>query len=483
MATNKIKAIQINSKALTVDEINTLIANNGIYKLPEGFTGQANVKIEFKGNEIPEGIFKNIDTIVDVKLPEKTNEDGGKEISVTIGNNAFEGTSLNLDKLKEIYTVNPDAINDKKDYVKQSIKVDEVNKEINELNQVKEEKVAQIEKIVEDDGDSVAKEMLQAEIELLEYNIIYKEKFAEIENVKLEKELAITEIRMEIKKAEKVQAKAVLNGESTAEIDSQISTLKSDLRVAKADKEDYKQTVAEDQTLKAVINNIVAKLQQLQILADEASDVLEAYETSQLDHEDVVVPDEPEEPQTYTITFSNDGKIVKTVNGVTGTVVETPVVEKEGYTFNGWTIDGEHIVLPVTNIGDSNISYIAKWTQNEQGGSEVIPEFDDNMWFKGDTDPATLTSVGQTKTSFDTWTTATSITGTKVILVDEDLNDHTWYFAFPQSWNITAMYDSLNTNQVPTTQYTITNNVSIGGNSFTIFKMNNTNDSITAYFN
>lgn len=82
MATNKIKAIQINSKALTVDEINTLIANNGIYKLPEGFTGQANVKIEFKGNEIPEGIFKNIDTIVDVKLPEKTNEDGGDRKSV-----------------------------------------------------------------------------------------------------------------------------------------------------------------------------------------------------------------------------------------------------------------------------------------------------------------------------------------------------------------------------------------------------------------
>ena len=377
MATNKIKAIQINSKALNVDEINTLIANKGIYQLPEGFTGQANVKIEFTGNEIPEGIFKNIDTITDVKLPEKTNENGEKEIAVTIGNNAFEGTSLNLDKLKEIYTINPDAINDKKDYVKQSIKVDEVNKEIEELNQVKEGKVAQIEKIVENDGDSVAKEMLQAEIELLEYNIIYKEKFAEIETVKLEKELAITEIRMEIKKAEKVQAKAVLNGESTTEIDSQISTLKSDLRVAKADKDDYAQTVAEDQTLQAVINNIVAKLQQLQILADEASDVLEAYETSQLDHEDVVVP---EEPQTYTITFYNDGESVKTVNGVTGTIVETPVVEKEGYTFNGWSIDGEHIVLPITNIGDSDISYIAKWTQNEQGGSEVIPEIDDQQY-------------------------------------------------------------------------------------------------------
>jgi len=105
-----------------------------------------------------------------------------------------------------------------------------------------------------------------------------------------------------------------------------------------------------------------------------------------------------------------------------------------------------------------------------------------NKWFKGDTNPATLTSVGQTKTTWDTWTTATSITNTKVILEDEDLNDHTWYFAFPQSWNVTTMYDSLNTNPVPTTQYTITNNVSIGGSPFTVFKMNTADSAITAYF-
>lgn len=105
-----------------------------------------------------------------------------------------------------------------------------------------------------------------------------------------------------------------------------------------------------------------------------------------------------------------------------------------------------------------------------------------NKWFKGDTDPATLDYVGQTKTAWDTWTEGTSITNTKVALVDDDLNDHTWYFAFPQSWNVTAMYDSLNTNQVPTTQYTITNNVSIGGSPFTVFKMNSAGDSISAYF-
>ena len=105
-----------------------------------------------------------------------------------------------------------------------------------------------------------------------------------------------------------------------------------------------------------------------------------------------------------------------------------------------------------------------------------------NKWFKGDTDPATLDYVGQTKTAWDTWTTATSITGTKVILEDDDLNDHTWYFAFPQSWNVTTMLSSDNFTPVPTTQYTITNNVSIGGSPFTVFKMNTKVSGILAYF-
>ena len=113
-----------------------------------------------------------------------------------------------------------------------------------------------------------------------------------------------------------------------------------------------------------------------------------------------------------------------------------------------------------------------------QAGQTIVT----NKWFKGDSNPATLTSVGQTKTSFDTWTTATSITGTRVSLVDDDLNDHTWYFAFPKSWNVTTMLSSDNSTPVPTTSYTITNNVSIAGSPFTVFKMNSASDSISVYF-
>lgn len=105
-----------------------------------------------------------------------------------------------------------------------------------------------------------------------------------------------------------------------------------------------------------------------------------------------------------------------------------------------------------------------------------------NKWFKGDTDPATLDYVGQTKTAWDTWTEGTSITNTKVALVDDDLNDHIWYFAFPQSWNVTTMLSSDNATPVPTPTYTVTNNVNIGGSPFTVFKMNSAGDSISAYF-
>ena len=105
-----------------------------------------------------------------------------------------------------------------------------------------------------------------------------------------------------------------------------------------------------------------------------------------------------------------------------------------------------------------------------------------NKWFKGDTDPATLDYVGQTKTAWDTWTEGTSITNTKVALVDDDLNDHIWYFAFPQSWNVTTMLSSDNATPVPAATYTVTNNVNIGGSLYTVFAMKSASDAITAYF-
>ena len=114
-------------------------------------------------------------------------------------------------------------------------------------------------------------------------------------------------------------------------------------------------------------------------------------------------------------------------------------------------------------------------------GSGVEP-VNDNIWFKGDTDPATL-NIGQTNTSFDTWTTATSILNTEVVMRDTDqYADHTWYFAFPQSWNVTTMLSTDNSTPAPSTQYTVTNNVNIGGSPFTVFKMNSQSLAIDVYF-
>ena len=44
------------------------------------------------------------------------------------------------------------------------------------------------------------------------------------------------------------------------------------------------------------------------------------------------------------------------------------------------------------------------------------------------------------------------------------------------------MLGSDNSTPVPSPQYTVTNNVSIGGSLFTVFKMNSAGDSISVYF-
>ena len=72
-------------------------------------------------------------------------------------------------------------------------------------------------------------------------------------------------------------------------------------------------------------------------------------------------PDEPGNEEVYTITFKNGDQIVRTVTGPMGTYVSVPYVEKEGYKFLGWSLDGEKITMPVDGIYDSDITYIAVW--------------------------------------------------------------------------------------------------------------------------
>ena len=70
----------------------------------------------------------------------------------------------------------------------------------------------------------------------------------------------------------------------------------------------------------------------------------------------------------------NGEEVVKTVIGETGTAVSAPDVEKEGYDFNGWSINGETPILPVDAITDTDITYVALWFKEEpeviEGGGE-----------------------------------------------------------------------------------------------------------------
>lgn len=80
--------------------------------------------------------------------------------------------------------------------------------------------------------------------------------------------------------------------------------------------------------------------------------------------------------ETYTITFMNGDEVVKTVTGETGTSVSAPDVEKEGFEFNGWSLDGENPILPVDAIVDSDLTYVALWfkVDNEEPDPDPEPE-------------------------------------------------------------------------------------------------------------
>ena len=83
-----------------------------------------------------------------------------------------------------------------------------------------------------------------------------------------------------------------------------------------------------------------------------------------------------EDTQEYTITFKDGDEIVGTITGPMGTYVSVPDVEKPGYEFNGWSLDGEHVTMPVDGIYDSDITYIAVWSKIE-GTVETEFESDD----------------------------------------------------------------------------------------------------------
>ena len=62
----------------------------------------------------------------------------------------------------------------------------------------------------------------------------------------------------------------------------------------------------------------------------------------------------------------NGDEVIKTVTGEAGTSVSAPDVEKEGFEFNGWSLDGESPILPVDTIVDSDLTYVALWIKSEE---------------------------------------------------------------------------------------------------------------------
>ena len=76
-------------------------------------------------------------------------------------------------------------------------------------------------------------------------------------------------------------------------------------------------------------------------------------------------PDETEKFDTYTVTFDVDGgSNVKTQTVESGKVAEKPTnPTKEGYTFNGWYLDGK--VFDFTTKITKNVTLTAKWEEDK----------------------------------------------------------------------------------------------------------------------
>lgn len=73
----------------------------------------------------------------------------------------------------------------------------------------------------------------------------------------------------------------------------------------------------------------------------------------------------PKQIKEYSIVFKNGEEILKIVKGPHGTPVSCPDVEKDGYDFNGWSINGKTPILPVDAITDCDITYVALWYAKE----------------------------------------------------------------------------------------------------------------------
>lgn len=140
------------------------------------------------------------------------------------------------------------------------------------------------------------------------------------------------------------------------------------------------------------------------ITATYAGDEYHTSATASFDITVTLQKEEPEEPQTYTIIFKDGDEVLKTITGPTGTSVSASdiTLEKEGYDFNGWSINGTSPILPVDAITDSDITYIALWIEKEPETPTGIIETEFDTDENGDVQLINLNEEESTlKTEFE----------------------------------------------------------------------------------
>ena len=91
--------------------------------------------------------------------------------------------------------------------------------------------------------------------------------------------------------------------------------------------------------------------------------------------------DIPDAPKTYSVTLNLNGGIFKEgynniTSYVSGTAIDLPVLERSGYTFEGWYENSEFEGSPVTKISETETGdkeFFAKWNKIEEEDPDVKP--------------------------------------------------------------------------------------------------------------
>lgn len=204
--------------------------------------------------------------------------------------------------------------------------------------------------------------------------------------------------------------------------------------------------------------------------------------------------EEPDKQAIHTITFKNGDEIVRTITGPMGTYVSVPGdLTKEGYVLDGWSLDGEHVTMPVDGIYDSDITYIAVWSKVESGeqiGEPVV--IDGTYWYVGVNIPtipydpeaniATGDGLGWRKIEGDITSYNSKTNPIYDGITNDSINTENdsfeFYFGIPQGCVVADDFnDNANDN------YMLVKTVSIGGITYNFYKAMGDSFNVYIYYN